>query len=120
MKPLKVISRYGKAHKLLPKLFEFDDNGNVVGATYRFVAAEKWMPFYVTQSPDSEDIMMIDTDGGPALSIDDEVGFVFEGEEFHFKIDRIYNEGNGFMLHLKNFIINYFFIYQLSILIIPS
>lgn len=78
---IKLTSRYGDAHRLVPVPEIGDD-------TYKFVPAKSWMPMYYNydgmfgEDMDEFDLISVDTDGGPYLSAGDKV----EGME----IKRIY------------------------------
>ena len=78
---IKLTSRYGDTHRLVP-VPEIGDN------TYKYVAAKSWMPMYYNydgmfeEDMDEFDLVSVDTDGGPYLSVGDKV----EGME----IKRIY------------------------------
>ena len=80
-KEIKLRSRYGDTHTLVP-VPEIGEN------TYRYVPAKDWMPMrYIydgmfAEDMDEFDLVSVDTDGGPYLSVGDKV----EGRE----IKRIY------------------------------
>lgn len=80
-KEIKLKSRYGDTHTLVP-VPEVGEN------TYRYVPAKDWMPLrYIydgmfAEDMDEFDLVSVDTDGGPYLSVGDKV----EGME----IKRIY------------------------------
>lgn len=71
-KEIKLKSRYGDAHTLVP-VPEIGEN------TYRYVPAKDWMPMYYTydgvfdDNQDEFDLVAVDTDGGPFLSVGDKV-----------------------------------------------
>ena len=71
---IKLKSRYGDTHKLVP----VEGCGENV---YKYVPAEDWMPMYYsyngtfTEDDEEKELISIDTDGGPYL----EVGFPVEG-----------------------------------------
>ena len=89
-KEIKLKSRYGNTHTLVP-VPEVGEN------TYKYVPAEDWMPMrYIFKGPyekDAEefDLVAVDTDGGPYLSVGDNI----EGRE----IKRIYaKKGTGALI----------------------
>lgn len=71
-KEIKLKSRYGDTHTLVP-VPEVGEN------TYRYVPAQEWMPMrYIfdgdyREDVDEFDLTAVDTDGGPFLSIGDKV-----------------------------------------------
>ena len=89
-KEIKLRSRYGDTHTLVP-VPEVGEN------TYRYVPAQEWMPMrYIfdgdyREDVDEFDLTAVDTDGGPFLSVGDKV----EGME----IKRIYvKDGFGALI----------------------
>lgn len=78
---IKLTSRYGDTHRLVP-VPEIGEN------TYKYTPAKDWMPMrYIydgmfDEDMDEFDLVAVDTDGGPYLSVGDKV----EGRE----IKRIY------------------------------
>ena len=52
-------SRYGHIHS-----FKRNDDGS-----YSFVPAEDWMPLYISSDPESKDIISVDTEGGPFITV---------------------------------------------------
>ena len=89
-KEIKLRSRYGDTHTLVP-VPEVGEN------TYRYVPAQEWMPMrYIFDGDNREDVdefdlTAVDTDGGPFLSVGDKV----EGME----IKRIYvKDGFGALI----------------------
>ena len=80
-KEIKLRSRYGDTHTLVP-VPEVGEN------VYKYVPAQDWMPMrYIydgmfAEDMDEFDLVSVDTDGGPYLSVGDKV----EGRE----IKRIY------------------------------
>ena len=86
-------SRYGDTHRLVP-MEEYGEN------VYKLKPAEDWMPVryifngnYDAES-DVNELVAVDTDGGPYLS----VGNTVSGK----KIERIYNKkGVGALIVLK-------------------
>lgn len=71
-KEIKLKSRYGDMHTLVP-VPEVGEN------TYRYVPAQEWMPMrYIfdgdyREDVDEFDLTAVDTDGGPFLSVGDKV-----------------------------------------------
>ena len=71
-KEIKLKSRYGDTHTLVP-VPEVGEN------TYRYVPAQEWMPMrYIfdgeyREDVDEFDLTAVDTDGGPFLSVGDKV-----------------------------------------------
>ena len=71
-KEIKLRSRYGDTHTLVP-VPEVGEN------TYRYVPAQEWMPMrYIfdgeyREDVDEFDLTAVDTDGGPFLSVGDKV-----------------------------------------------
>lgn len=71
-KEIKLKSRYGDTHTLVP-VPEVGEN------TYRYVPAKDWMPMrYIydgmfAEDMDEFDLVSVDTDGGPYLSVGDKV-----------------------------------------------
>ena len=71
-KEIKLKSRYGDTHTLVP-VPEVGEN------TYRYVPAQEWMPIrYIfdgeyREDVDEFDLTAVDTDGGPFLSVGDKV-----------------------------------------------
>ena len=64
-------SRYGDLHSLVP-VDELGENA------YKFVPAKEWMPVRylfntLDEEKDENDLIAVDTDGGPYLSIGDKV-----------------------------------------------
>ena len=90
---IKLRSRYGDFHTL-QHMPEEGDN------VYRYVPAQEWMPMYYTfekaydENADVNELVAVDTDGGPFLGIGDEV----EGKT----VKRVYNKkGVGCLLELE-------------------
>lgn len=52
-------SRYGHIHS-----FRRNDDGS-----YSFVPAEDWMFLYISSNPESKDIISVDTEGGPFMTV---------------------------------------------------
>ena len=71
-KEIKLRSRYGDTHTLVPV-------PEVGEYTYRYVPAHEWMPMsYIfdgdyREDVDEFDLTAVDTDGGPFLSVGDKV-----------------------------------------------
>lgn len=71
-KEIKLRSRYGDTHTLVP-VPEVGEN------TYKYVPAKDWMPMrYIydgmfDKDMDEFDLVSVDTDGGPYLSVGDKV-----------------------------------------------